>query len=486
MRWLQMEYILKGVYLGLVVYAALQLGSTAHEGWTSLALVNLLTLAGLTLALVLAAILKVRQGYAPRGRPVVFTLFLLLESPDLVYAGILAGTLAGTFLIRQPELGDLLLPTVGGGAALGIAFGLLRQVRNRPLRLGLILAVAAGLVVGALVLLGRLGVLEPRSPLLSDKEQSTHFALQLLLGVPFFYVLTFAGRQEETEVEIGALCATLGLGLSILTSDLLRFKTVGFIVPLLLYFWYTSRLLTAVRVLKNVFRGLSYARGGRHRQALQAFRRALELDPKNQMARNGYWDLHRALDVQQLAHDPETLALVDVDLCLQRAGELLLGLKPAADQLDEANRLLDLVLQLRPEMGPSVDYWRAVSSTHAKQFEAAAAALARVLDPNHYGSANSRRQSILLQAWQLALTLHNELHRRVGEPQLAEPGRRLEAIATVERHLAGNPEDQAVWALKQMLYHDLSEGEFDAVFGQAGEPLRKRGRDPLELGVPSQ
>ena len=35
MRWLQTEYLLKGVYLGLVLYAALQQAATEH-GWEAL------------------------------------------------------------------------------------------------------------------------------------------------------------------------------------------------------------------------------------------------------------------------------------------------------------------------------------------------------------------------------------------------------------------------------------------------------------------
>ncbi len=103
MRWLQTEYILKGVYLGLVLFAALQQAAApAGAGWESLGKVNLAAVAGFVLALALAALAKLREGYRVRGRLLVFVLFLLLESPTLVYAGILGGTLAGIFLIRQP------------------------------------------------------------------------------------------------------------------------------------------------------------------------------------------------------------------------------------------------------------------------------------------------------------------------------------------------------------------------------------------------
>ncbi|HKB35988.1 MAG TPA: tetratricopeptide repeat protein, partial [Gemmataceae bacterium] len=49
-----------------------------------------------------------------------------------------------------------------------------------------------------------------------------------------------------------------------------------------------------------------------------------------------------------------------------------------------------------------------------------------------------------------------------GQPQLALPGRRIEAIAAVERHLAEYRDDASVFPLKRLLYQDLSEEEFEA------------------------
>ena len=38
----------------------------------------------------------------------------------------------------------------------------------------------------------------------------------MLLGIPGFYLLTFASMMEESEIEIGAICAALGVSLFIL------------------------------------------------------------------------------------------------------------------------------------------------------------------------------------------------------------------------------------------------------------------------------
>lgn len=466
MRWLQTEYLLKGVYLGLVLYAALQQAASPQHGWDALARVNFLALAGFVLALIVGGAVKIRQGYRVRGRLLIFMLFLLLESPTLVYAGILCGTLAGTAWVHQligddPQLQPLFLPVLTGGALAGLAFGSLRQVRHHLTRIGLILVLAAGLVGGLLYWLGTFGDLAQKHRL----DDQTVFAVQILLSIPFFYLLTFAGHEEESEIEIGLMCASLGLSLGILTHDHVQYQSVAFLLPMLVYFGYTMKVLPGLRVLKHAFRGLSYARVGRYRRALQAFRRALQLDPNNRLARDGFWDVHRSLDLDQLADDPPTLALVDLDLCLQRAGSLLLQPGPSAAQLDEARRLLALVLRLKPSIRPSVDYWRAVAHTHARRFDEAATELEQVLDPSHYGPANPQRHKVLLAAWQLALLLHDELRRRVGQPQLALPNRRIEAIAAVERQLADDPDDQTIWGLKRLLYQDVTEDEYDTFAG---------------------
>src|SRR5207247_10395311 len=72
------------------------------------------------------------------------------------------------------------------------------------------------------------------------------------------------------------------------------------------------------------------------------------------------------------------------------------------------------------------------------------------------------RRAILFEAWQLALTLHPELERRVGTPQLALPGMRMEAIAAVERRLGDLPSDPAGWELKRILYSNLTEADYQS------------------------
>jgi tetratricopeptide (TPR) repeat protein len=482
MRWLQSEYILKGLFLGLLLFAALQEAAPPgpglpEPGWPAVARVTLITLGGVALALALAAAGKLRQGYAVKGRPLAFVLFLLLESPTLVYAGTLLGLAAGAFtLCPTAEDRQLYVTLAGGGAALGVVFSALHQVRRRPARLGLCLLLAVALVLGALAWFGQLERpleqlgLHPalKNPLAEGADLAV-FGVQILLGIPFFYLLTFAGRQEETEVEIGAICAALGLGLGMLARELNpAFRGFAYLLPVLLYLFYTVRVLPGLRVFKHALRGLSYFQVGRHRNALLSFRRALQLDPNNDLARQGYWRVHCALDPARLAGDPQTLAAVDFDLCLDRAGSLLLEPSPSPERLQEAQRLLDLVVSQRPALRAPAAYWRAVAATHARDLDRAAAELGQVLDPAPFGADDPGRQTVLFPAWQLALMLHDGLRQRVGQRQLGQPGRRLEAVAAVERHLAGQPDDQAAWNLKRLLYQDVTEADYDAAAPGAG------------------
>ena len=51
-------------------------------------------------------------------------------------------------------------------------------------------------------------------------EQRMNIALLLALGIPGFYLLTFSGLVEESEIEIAAMCAAAGVALWIGISAL--------------------------------------------------------------------------------------------------------------------------------------------------------------------------------------------------------------------------------------------------------------------------
>jgi tetratricopeptide (TPR) repeat protein len=464
LRWQNLEFIFKGVYLGLLVFVGLLLREA--DWWKDMAQVGLCTLAGLVVCLSVAAVRKLRQGYRVRGRVGAFVLFLLLENPVLVYAGVLLGTLAGAYsllteysLLGQTTLRDAevelgrLAWCVGGGVLLGLAFINLRGVQGKQ-------RIYFGFLLGVGIVVGVLYVLPEVMPARSTRVM---FATLLLFGIPVFYLLTLAGMVEESEVEIAAMCAALGVSLYVLTepwfanNSNMQFGIL--LIPPVLYYLYTRSVLPGLRVFKHVLRGMSYANVGHIRPALVSLGRAMQLDPYNLRAREQLWRVHRMMDLDQVAQDPQTVALINFELCLDRVATLLLG-QVTPEKLQEAHRLLRLVSSQRPEMQPRCDYWLAVARTHERRYDEAAAALERVITGEGTTADNPHRQAILFAAWQLAVMLHPELLRRVGTPQLGISGRRMQAIAAVERRLAADANDKGAIELKRVLYQDLTESEY--------------------------
>ncbi|MFO0808349.1 MAG: tetratricopeptide repeat protein [Gemmataceae bacterium] len=449
MRWSHSEYLFKGIFLGLLLYVAL---SAPDPG--AAATVGGYTLAGLALGLAVAAVGKFRAGVRPGGRPFAFLLFLLLESPKLVYAGVVFGLGAGALAVRPPDAdGRLLIATVGGGVAVGVGLAALHSVQCPKRRLIYSLLAGAGVVAAGIL------TLEYYPDLVPEADRRT-LGVFLLLGLPFFYLLTFAGEAEESEVEVAAWCTAFALGIWLIkvTPTL---PLLALAVPALLYYGYSRYVMPGLRVFKHTLRGMSYARLGRYRPALASLRRAVELDPANRLAREALWDVHRDLDAGRIAADPELVRMVDPDLCLERAGSILTD-SPTPQKRSEAVHLLDLVEGQSPGRAAQVLYWRAVAATHAKDFDVAESALSALLDPARWPASDPSRQAIILSAWQLATALHPELKRRVGDLQLKLPGRRLDAIAAAERALAAAPDDSDAWGLKRVLYSDLTEVEYAA------------------------
>lgn len=475
MRWQQIEFLLKGVFLGLLLFVGLLLRE--QDWWKDTLQVAVCTLVVLALFLGVAAVRKLREGYRVRGRLGAFILFLLLENPGMVYAGVILGFLLGAYSLiseysflgttpREEEIERYrLLYCVFGGIGLGVVFNVLWNVEARRQRVWLGLLMGAGMVAGIIYLL----------PTLVPGEKSRiMLATLLLLGIPIFYLLTLASMTEESEVEIAAICAALSVSLWILGDVVLpgnfNFQLCVMLLPAVLYYVYTRSVLPGLRVFKHVLRGMSYANVGHVRPALLSLGRALQLDPHNPRAREQLWRVHRMMDFDKVVQEPQTLALINFELCMDRVATLLLSARPQPQHFQEAHRLLNLVSSQRPEMQPRCDYWRAVALTHEKRYDEAAAALERVLSGADTTADNPHRGEILFSAWQLALTLHPEMLRRVGKPQLAIEGRRMQAIAAVERRLAMIANDPGALEMKRLLYDELTEAEYLTHVTEAAAP----------------
>jgi tetratricopeptide (TPR) repeat protein len=462
MNWLLTEYLLKGIFLGVLAYAALQ-----RPSWSEAGIIGSFLTGGLLVGLALSFVTWLPRGIKVGGRFLSLIVFLILESPTLIYVGVNGGLLAGAIYVRDPQVGKwgLLIIAIGGGALLGSAIGEARRIGSATYRAAAAAAVACILVGVAIYLIES----DPELQLGGNMEVRTLIGLHLLLGLPFFYLLTFAGRAEESEGEFAALCAALAIAIW-LANPISRLPSLALILPAGLFVIYTRNVMPGLRVFKHTLRGYSYAQMGRIRPALRSFRRALVLDPGNRTARAGLTRVHSGIDPRQIAGDAETAALLDLDLCLERAGRLLFLPQPTPGELDEVRHLLDLVASQQADRLAEVDYWRAVGDMRRHDTVAAAAKLNKLLDPTAWSPEESfARQSVLFPAWQMVLMRSQELGSRVGHPQLALPGRRMEAIAATERQLAALPNDVDAQEMKRFLYEGLTDAEY-------------RGRRPVTTG----
>ncbi len=491
MRSALFEYALKGLFLSLWAYLV-----AAHPNWATVGGVLLWTLAGTGVGFLLGCGQQLLRGYNPVKNLPGFLLLVLLDSPFFLYIGVVGGLGLGLVLGTTPpppptaeQLETLL--NFGGGLATvqaprlpaeaiiyfavagllgGMSFALVRRLRPGLPRLvagaGVaVVIVAVGLYGGASI-----GLFDPDSSSDEAIAFTRLLGVLLLAGLPFFYLLTVCGETDETEVEIAALCAVLGLALFFL-RPLAQFDGGAdkyvFLLPVVIYFFYATRVMLRLRVFKHTVRGYGYLSIGRVRDSLVSFGKALSLDKKNQLAASGLMQLHRKVDVTAL--DPDTVQLLNFDFCLKLANDGLVAGTPTAEKRTEALRLLDLVEQYRPPLRPRVDYLKGVAYTHAKDFDMAAGYLSQLLDPTHPADATSRN-AVLFDGWNLALRLHPELVRRLGPPLLEQPGRRVEAIAAIQRQLAKTPEDPATTELRNLVYSGLTEGEFLAAAAHGPPP----------------
>ncbi|HEX3150396.1 MAG TPA: hypothetical protein VHR66_20125 [Gemmataceae bacterium] len=466
MRWAKSEYILKGVFLGLLLFVSLQ----KDMDWPATGRAALWLVGGFLAALVLAAGRQFRDIKGLGRNPVGFLLFLLLENPFLMYAGIILGlggaavdylylkALAAGGHDNLPPEANILGYCVLGGALFGYGLGELKQIPNPLYRLGItaILCAAVGVVIYYWL---------EDSNLLGDPQQQMLFGVHLLLGIPFFYLLIFCGMAEESEAEIAALCATLGLGMALVKFPE-RMPALGTLLPVGIYCIYTLRVLRPLRVFKHALRGYGHTEVGRVKDALAAYDRALQLNPRHQLARHGMARIHRGLQLDKL--DAETRAMLNPTLVVTEAANMLLAGPPSATQLREANALLDFVAGQWSKLKPTTDYYKAVADTHARNLDAAVERLGTLLDPSAWPAGDRYRDSILFDAWQLALRTHPELKRRVGDVQLPLPGRHVEALRAVQRQL-GQGADPAVASFRAELVDALTEQEY--ANAAAGGPL---------------
>lgn len=498
--WHRNEYILKGLFLGLWVFFALQVPDKPADAWKDIFWVLGWVGTGLAIGLALGIGRLMSRGVKPWDNWKAFPILVLLESPRFIYPGIMLGLAGGVMSGREfaepwakplaelvgltwadikhnPPVGDWLGFCAVGGAVLGFGLYRMRQMEAGPTRFFVCLGVAALMVYLASEYILEIKVPDPNDPdkkiaFFASHDSRINLGIYLLLGLPFFYLLTFSGEAEESEVEIMTLCAGLGVALHLI-GFAAAFPGIGsaapFLIPVVLYFVYATRILPGLRVFKHVLRGFGYMHLGQLALAIRFFRRALELNPTSELATEGMHRLHNNLTLSTLDRHPDLIESLDFRLCLDRANVLLMT-PPTSAARDEADRFLNLVEKKKPVYLARVDYLRVISLIHSKQYDSASDALARLLSPETPGYHPTVRNALLFDAWLLAIDGPKGLTDRLGWGELNKPGRRMEAIGAVERELRANPNNERAKEYRTVLYSNLQEGEFVASVAVGGIP----------------
>ena len=248
------------------------------------------------------------------------------------------------------------------------------------------------------------------------------------------------------------------------------------LLPLGIFFVYTTRWMAPLRVFKHALRGMSYRQMGQTKLALISLGRALQLDPQNPLARSEMWAIHRDLDFAELHKQPDIIPFLHFEFCLERISQML-QTKPTPEELREMFKMLDLIAKEQPAMAPICSYWRAVAYLHEQNHEAAAGELESILKLPQYQT--QAREAVHYNAWNLAMFGHPDMKWRVADRLLWLPGHRMDAIAAVEGQLALTPNDPGPWDMKRALYSELTEKEYWTMI-QPDQPMPRISHEYIE------
>ena len=199
------EYVSKGLFLGLWAYLSL-----VAPSWDVFGKIMIWVGGGLVAGYVAGIFLQLMRGYKPWTNPLGFAVLTLLDSSFFIYVGLIGGLGLGIVFnndnaVSANGMHKYLGYFAVGGLLLGFLLYRLKGVRDVRWRFFLGIALAAAVIYFANYYITEV--------LRLDLEAQKRFALFLLVGLPFFYILTFCGEVEESEVEIAALCGALGVGL---------------------------------------------------------------------------------------------------------------------------------------------------------------------------------------------------------------------------------------------------------------------------------
>lgn len=391
----------------------------------------------------------------------------ILDHPTSFYAGALSGFAIGLLATTAWPWGLLILLPIG--LVVGAGMNLLKRIDQRWLRrlgdVSFILLLTAGIgIAGFLNGIGPVG-------------GQAAVAVGLVLGSALFLVLAFAGRAEETELEVSLPCLALSLAMAQL--DLPPLARGGVVLlPLSLFIVYCERIRRHLVVFKHALRGLGHEQQGNLRDALWFYQQALAVDPKSELALTGNWRVHRGIDLAAIAPGDDLLDLIDPVVCLERVRKLLSNMDPNPannrDAAEETEKLLDIVAYRRQDLPKTigVERLRALLTQSlsgeaplalAQEVVAVAPKIASEL-PNHEADA-------LFRAW--SLLLKHPLLVAAGSLEWAFEGDRLyDLIAALSRRLRDLPEDAEAMSFLPFVYGKVTWKNYETyVQTHSGDPM---------------
>lgn len=445
------EYVLKGTYLAL----AYVLAATCEELW-QLGLVLIAMIASFAVCVGFAA-RNDRGRKAASGNWLARGVLALLDHSLAAYCGVLAGLAIGVMWIGASPVFVVAVAAVGSAIGLGLVALVALRGRGRRWAIAAMLAAScAWWLIGPQQQFAGLAL-----------PQGFVTATVLAAAIAGFYLLVFAGRAEETELEVGLLCGGIVLALVQVQLPPLAQRIVV-IVPLALFVVYCERVRKSLAIFKHIIRAMSYEQQRDLRESLRSYQLALRLNRRSDLAQAGNWRIHKKLDLASLADDKAMLELIDPLVCLDRARSLLAKRECSRDQTDEVQKLLDIVAYRRPDLPLTVGRERvaallvegegAAALRLIQQWSAVSAPTIAAL-PDHEAEALYRMWCLALRDPQLAGT--------GGLDLLENTSARFSFLAVLERRLRQAPNDDTAVAFKPFLYDKITVADYETHSQQA-------------------
>ena len=444
-RWLLSEYLLKGLYLGLACEAALSASSYKDAGLLALGSLIIPVLGILT-----STLWQKATRVSGQGAWFARIILAIIDHPLLIHVGTPVGMLATILYLGWPLSSTLLAAFLGLLAGGGLY--LLVALRRRALRRGA-MTVALIAALGVVILLVSSGRFIPAG-------SGSVTALSLAISAAVLYLLTFSGRSEETELDIGLICLFLSLALGSLdTAPTIR--SIVLLGPVGLYVVYCERMRRQFVVFKHIVRAMDHERKEKWKDALIGYRLALQTDPKSELATAGSWRVHRHFDPSQVAAQEDILSLIDPEACLSRATALITTSSPSKEHLAEARQLLDIVDRRLPDRHwvtevRRIDALLAEGNIDDARLRSRSVA---TIDPRTLATLPPSEVQGIFQLW--AKLLQNPVLLGTGTALIDQEGASLDFIAVIEEQLTRTLGDTTARDFKTFLYRKVEQASYE-------------------------